>query len=62
MNNGFLTIGEVAKKMSVSQSWVYKKCKAGIMPHVRIGGMLRFIDKDVEVWINAHKVKGCLKV
>jgi len=62
MDNGFLTINEVAEKMKVSSSWVYKKCKAGIMPHVRIGGMLRFVEKDVESWIAAHKVKGCLKV
>ena len=62
MNNGFLTIGEVAEKMKVSPSWIYKKCKAGIMPHVRIGGMLRFVDKDVEAWIVAHKVKGCMKM
>lgn len=61
MDNGFLTISEVAEKMKVSPSWIYKKCKAGIMPHVRIGGMLRFVEKDVEVWIAGHKVKGCLK-
>ena len=62
MDNGFLTISEVAKKLKVSPSWVYKKCKAGIMPHVRIGNMLRFVEKDVEQWVNAHKIKGALKV
>jgi excisionase family DNA binding protein len=62
MDNGFLTIGEVAEKMKVSPSWIYKKCKAGVMPHVRIGGMLRFVGRDVESWISAHKVKGCMKV
>ena len=62
MDNGFLTISEVAKKLKVSSSWVYKKCKAGIMPHVRIGNMLRFVERDVEQWVNAHKIKGALKV
>ena len=62
MDNGFLTINDVADKLSVSPSWIYKKCKAGIMPHVRIGGMLRFVEKDLDAWIAAHKVKGCLKV
>ena len=32
MDNGFLTINEVSEKLNVSPSWVYKKCKAGIMP------------------------------
>jgi excisionase family DNA binding protein len=62
VDNGFLTISEVAKKLRVSTSWVYKKCKGGVMPHVRMGGVLRFAEKDVEQWVNAHKVKGCLKV
>ena len=62
VDNGFLTIGEVAERLKVSPSWIYKKCKAGIIPHVRIGGMVRFVDRDVDAWVNAHKVKGCLKV
>jgi hypothetical protein len=24
--------------------------------------MLRFVGKDVDAWIVAHKVKGCMKV
>jgi excisionase family DNA binding protein len=52
----------VAKRMNVSKSWIYRKAKAGIIPHVRIGRTIRFIEKDLEAWINAHKVKGCLKV
>ena len=62
MERQTLKVNDVAKKMNASNSWVYKKAKAGIMPHVRIGGMLRFVEKDLEAWINAHKVNGCLKV
>jgi len=62
MERQTLKVNDVAKKMNTSNSWVYKKAKAGIMPHVRIGGMLRFVEKDLEAWINAHKVNGCLKV
>ena len=62
VDNGFLTIGEVAERLKVSPSWIYKKCKAGIIPHVRIGGMVRFVDRDIDAWVTAHKVKGCLKV
>jgi len=60
--NGYLTIGEVAKRMKVSQSWVYKKAKAKVIPHVRIGSVIRFVEKDIEEWINKHKISGCLKV
>lgn len=62
METEILTIHDVAKRMNVSKSWIYRKAKAGIIPHVRIGRTIRFIEKDLEAWINAHKVKGCLKV
>jgi excisionase family DNA binding protein len=62
METQILKVNDVAKKMNTSGSWIYKKCKAEVMPHVRIGGTIRFVEKDIEAWINAHKVKGCLKV
>jgi len=55
-------VEDVAKRMRVSRSWVYKKAHAGVIPHVRIGAVIRFVEKDIETWINAHKVNGCLKV
>ncbi len=60
--DGILTVDEVASKFRVSESWIYKKCKAGIIPHVRIGAVLRFVEKDVDAWFAAHKIRGCLKV
>ena len=61
MENKILTINDLAKKINTSTSWIYKKAKAGIIPHVRIGRVIRFVEKYVETWINAHKVQGCLK-
>lgn len=62
MDNGFMKISEVAKRLQVSTSWVYKKCKAGIIPHVRIGHLVRFNEKDIEQWISGHKINGKLKI
>ncbi|RPJ08566.1 MAG: DNA-binding protein [Deltaproteobacteria bacterium] len=61
-DKGYLTVEEVAKELNLSPSWVYRKVQAGIIPHVRIGAVVRFVRQDVERWIEAHKVKGCLKV
>jgi len=60
--NESMNIDEVAEMLHVSKAYVYKKCQAKIMPHVRIGKMLRFMRKDVEDWVNAHKVEGCIKI
>jgi len=61
-DNGYLTIDEVSKRMKVSRSWIYKKAQAKIIPHVRIGAVIRFVEKDIEEWVNKHKISGCLKV
>jgi excisionase family DNA binding protein len=62
MEDKLLTVEEVAKKLGISTSWVYKKCIARIMPHIKIGATTRFSEKDLQEWLNAHKIKGALKV
>ncbi len=62
MEETLLTAKQVAEKIGVSSAWVLRKAKSGIMPHFRIGGVERFSKKDVEAWIKAHSIGGCLKV
>ena len=33
---------DVAKYLKVSRSWVYHRAEAGQLPHLRVGGLLRF--------------------
>jgi excisionase family DNA binding protein len=37
---------DVARYLKVSRSWVYHRAEAGELPHLRVGGLLRF---DAEV-------------
>ena len=37
---------DVAAYLKVSRSWVYRRAEAGLMPYLRVGGLLRF-DPDV---------------
>lgn len=60
--NGILTARQVAMLLQVSESWVYKKCLAGILPHVKIGGIIRILEKDLYKWMESHQTKGKLKV
>lgn len=59
---GFLTVEAAAARLGVSKTWVYRKCQCRIMPHVQIGGVRRIPEKDLQDWLNGHKIKGCLKV
>ena len=54
-NNGYLTLPEAAKIMQVSNAWLYKKAKAGVVPHRKIGRMIRFHRKDIDELMDAHK-------
>jgi excisionase family DNA binding protein len=60
--DSILTLKQVAEMLQVSEGWLYKKARAKIIPHIRIGGMIRFTKMDIDDWMDAHKYKGCLKV
>lgn len=43
-----LTADEVAQALRVKTSSVYRWAKVGVLPEVRIGGVVRFRREDVE--------------
>ena len=49
-----LTIGELAKYLKMSASYVYKNLDK--LPHKKIGTMVRFYRPSVDVWLSHHPV------
>ena len=49
------TVAEVAAFLKVSRSWVYHRLESGLLPHIRVGGLVRF---DPAV-IRDHVSAGC---
>jgi excisionase family DNA binding protein len=41
---------DVALFLKVSRSWVYQKTAAGVLPYLRIGGLVRFEPETVRAW------------
>jgi len=62
MSETWLRAKDVAEKIDVSTSWVLRKARCGIAPHVRIGGVIRFSEREIEAWVKEHGIKGVLKV
>ncbi len=62
MSETWLKAKQVAEKIGVSSSWVLRKAKAGIVPHIRIGGVIRFSENEIENWMKRHGMEGKLKV
>jgi excisionase family DNA binding protein len=46
--SGLWDANDVAKYLKVSRSWVYHRAEAGLLPCVRLGGLLRFDPAAVE--------------
>ncbi len=41
---------DVARYLGVSRSWIYQKAEAGLLPYLRIGGLLRFDRAAIRAW------------
>jgi excisionase family DNA binding protein len=41
---------DVARFLKVSRSWVYQQAEAGLLPHRRVGGLLRFDPRAIQAW------------
>jgi len=46
-----LSVNDVASRLVMSSDWVYRKARAGEIPHVRIGTRVRFRAEDIEDFI-----------
>ncbi len=62
MSETWLKAKDVAKMIGVSPTWVLRKARCGIAPHVKIGGVIRFSEQEIEVWVKKHGIKGTLKI
>ena len=41
---------DVARYLSASRSWVYDQAEAGLLPSLKVGGLLRFVPARVRAW------------
>lgn len=46
-----LTVEDLAAKLQIAKQTIYNKVSAGEIPHVKIGGALRFRASDIDRWI-----------
>ena len=49
------TVAEVAAYLKVSRSWVYHRLESGLLPHIRVGALVRFDPAAIREHVSA----GC---
>ena len=50
-SEGVLTIKEVADYLKVTERTIYRLSQAKKIPSFKVGGMWRYLRKDIDVWI-----------
>lgn len=53
-----LTPAQVAKKLHMSRDWVYEECKAGRMPHIKLGRSIAILPDSLMAWLKAKEESG----
>lgn len=51
------TADDVAAYLKVSRSWVYHRAESGRLPHVRVGGLLRFQPNEIRVYVETSSAE-----
>ena len=54
MNEDLLTVEELADRLKVPSSWIYRRTRCRSrdrLPHIKIGKYLRFEEKAVQAWL-----------
>jgi excisionase family DNA binding protein len=49
-------IEEVASYLGIPQSSIYKMTSRGVIPHVKLGGRVRFRQADIDRWLDVLMV------
>jgi len=53
-----LTARQLSELLQVGESTVYKWTHMEFIPHVKLGGSIRFVAGDVKAWVAARSHQG----
>ncbi len=52
-----LTIDELAEVLSVKKSTIYQWVHLGLIPHIKVGRLLRFKEGNIQKWLTSRQVE-----
>ena len=55
MENEFLTITDLSQYLNLKESTIYAKVEGGILPHYRIGRLIRFKKAEIDHWMEGQR-------
>ena len=55
-SNDIMGVPELCKYLDMSKRWVYDRVNDKSIPHMKIGGVLKFEKKDIDKWLETFRV------
>ena len=52
----FFDVVGLAKYLSLSKKWIYERTCRNMIPHLKIGGALRFRKSEIDTWLDEQSV------
>jgi len=52
-----LTIDELAEVLTVKKSTIYQWVHLGLIPHIKVGRLLRFKEESIQKWLISREVE-----
>jgi excisionase family DNA binding protein len=56
-----LTIEQIAEKLQISDTTLYKLARSGKIPAIKVGNQWRFKMEDIDRWLESQKVTNRVK-
>ena len=56
-----LTIDELAEVLSVKKSTIYQWVHLGLIPHIKVGRLLRFKEGNIQKWLISRQVEPSVR-
>jgi excisionase family DNA binding protein len=54
------TVGDLSTHSKLAKSTIYEWVREGYIPHLRVGGAIRFRPSEVQAWLERHAKPGRL--
>ena len=53
-----LTVEDLCRWLKVPKATVYDWTHTGVIPHYKVGRLVRFNPHEIEAWLEARKIRG----
>ncbi len=58
MSERLLRVSEIVERLGSNESWVRRSINSGVVPSVKLGGIVGVLESDLDAWLLANRTGG----